>query len=165
MRGELPFQAFHDLCREAGLSATHQRYLIFQAVLALGDNTTPEQVFEHVRKNIPSISLATIYKNVDTFVQHKILRDVSPNYGSRRIESASAPHDHFVCRVCRRVFDLPQHTTLSSPSKSNLPEGAAVEYSLVEFVGICEDCISAELKSLRDLAQALDLPGNSGVEK
>lgn len=108
--------------------------------MALGDNPTPEEVFENVREKIPSISLATVYKNIDTFVHHKILRDVSPNYGSRRIESTSAPHDHFVCRVCRRVFDIPKHTRLSNPPKSSLPEGASLDYSLVEFVGICGDC-------------------------
>lgn len=140
MHGTVSFQTFQDLCRQAGLSATHQRYRIFQGVVALGDNPTPEEVFEHVRKTIPSISLATIYKNIDTFVHHRMLRDVSPNYGSRRIESTSAPHDHFVCRMCRRVFDVPKHTMVPSPAGSDLPEGASLEYCLVEFVGICRSC-------------------------
>jgi Fur family peroxide stress response transcriptional regulator len=77
---------------------------------------------------MPSISLATVYKNIDTFVDHRMMKDISPNYGSRRIESASAPHDHFVCRVCRRVFDLKEHTELAPPRRSDLPEGASFEY-------------------------------------
>ena len=140
MHGEVPFQTFQDLCRQAGLSATHQRYLIFQGVVVLGDNPTPEEVFAHVRKTIPSISLATVYKNIDRFVHHQLLRDVSPNYGTRRIESTSEPHDHFVCRMCRRVFDLRTHTRVPPPDRSDLPEGASLEYCLVEFVGICRSC-------------------------
>jgi Fe2+ or Zn2+ uptake regulation protein len=81
--------------------------VIFQAVLTLGDNPTPEEVFKYVRRAIPSISFTTVYKNLDIFVNHQMLRDLSPNYGRRRIESTSTPHDHFVCRICRRVFDLP----------------------------------------------------------
>jgi Fur family peroxide stress response transcriptional regulator len=140
MPREYQFEEFQNLCRRAGLSATHQRYLIFRAVGALGDNPTPEEVFDHVRRVIPSISLATVYKNIDTFVHHQMLRDISPNYGSRRIESASAPHDHFVCRVCRRVFDLPQHTMPTVPTRRDLPRGATLEYCLVEFVGLCRSC-------------------------
>lgn len=140
MPKEDPFDSFHRLCQEAGLSATHQRYVIFQAVLALADNPTPEEIFARVRKTIPSISLATVYKNIDTFVDHHMLRDVSPNYGSRRIESNSVPHDHFVCRVCRRVFDIARHTELAPPARSDLPQGATLEYLLVEFVGLCRAC-------------------------
>jgi Fur family transcriptional regulator, peroxide stress response regulator len=136
----IPFTDFQELCRHSGLAATHQRYLIFQAVIQLRDNPTPEEVFEYVRKSIPSISLATVYKNIDTFVNHRMLRDISPNYGSRRIESASLPHDHFVCRICRRVFDLKEHTMLTRPGRSDLPEGATFEYHLVEWVGLCRSC-------------------------
>jgi Fur family peroxide stress response transcriptional regulator len=137
------FDDFQSLCKQSGLVATHQRYLIFQAVLLLGDNPTPEEVFEYVRRSIPSISLATVYKNIDTFVDHRMMRDVSPNYGSRRIESTSTPHDHFVCRVCRRVFDLEKHTDLTVPRQADLPAGATFEYHLVELVGVCRSCTRA----------------------
>jgi len=142
----IPFSEFQDLCRRCGLAATHQRYLIFQAVVHLGDNPTPEEVFENVRRRIPSISLATVYKNIDTFVNHQMLRDISPNYGSRRVESASAAHDHFVCRICRRVFDIGKHTMLPPPARSDLPEGAIFEYHLVELVGMCNKCATARAK-------------------
>jgi Fur family peroxide stress response transcriptional regulator len=140
MNKRLSFEEFQSLCKDSGLVATHQRYVIFQAVLLLGDNPTPEEVFAHVRRIIPSISLATVYKNIDTFVDHRVMRDISPNYGSRRIEATSTPHDHFVCRICRLVFDLPQHTELDPPRKSCLPPGAEFEYHLVELVGVCEGC-------------------------
>jgi Fur family peroxide stress response transcriptional regulator len=140
MNKGIPFADFQELCRKSGLAATHQRYVIFQAVVALHDNPTPEEVYEHVRRAVPSISLATVYKNIDTFVHHHMLRDVSPNYGSRRVESTSTPHDHFVCRICRRVFDLKKHTMMMSPSRPDLPEGAKFEYHLVELVGLCPKC-------------------------
>jgi Fur family peroxide stress response transcriptional regulator len=140
MTKSLNFDDFHELCKRSDLVATHQRFLIYQAVMTLHDNPTPEEVFEHVKRNMPSISLATVYKNIDTFVDHRMMKDISPNYGSRRIESASAPHDHFVCRVCRRVFDLKKHTELAPPRRGDLPEGASFEYHLVELVGVCRNC-------------------------
>lgn len=140
MHKQPTFEDFQHLCKQTGLAATHQRYLILCAVLHLGDNPTPEEVFAYVRRKIPSISLATVYKNIDTFVDHQMLRDISPNYGCRRIESATTPHDHFVCRVCRKVFDLRKHTELARPRSSELPLGASFEYHLVEAIGVCRDC-------------------------
>jgi Fe2+ or Zn2+ uptake regulation protein len=143
MKKGINFEAFQSLCKESGLAATHQRFAIYQAVVSLGDNPTPEEVYEHVRSIIPSISLATVYKNIDTFVDHSMIRDITPNYGSRRIEEASTPHDHFVCRNCRRVFDLPNHTELAPPPRNYIPAGAKFEYHLVELVGLCRGCASA----------------------
>ena len=147
------FENFRKLCRRSGLAATHQRHLIFQTIVALGDNPTPEEVFERVRRVIPSISLATVYKNIDTFVDRHILRDISPNYGSRRVELTSTPHDHFVCRICRRVFDLAKHTTPAAPTRHDLPAGAMLQYCLVEFVGLCGACRRA-LKKVSERAAA-----------
>lgn len=140
------FEDFQAQCKLTGLAATHQRYLIYQAILELEDNPTPEEVFEHVRRNIPSISLATVYKNIETFIDHRMIKDISPNYGSRRIESITKPHDHFVCRSCRRVFDLEKHTELKPPRATDLPPGATFEYHLVELVGICRSCARSSKK-------------------
>jgi Fur family peroxide stress response transcriptional regulator len=150
MKKGINFEAFQSLCKESGLAATHQRYAIYQAVVSLGDNPTPEEVFEHVRATIPSISLATVYKNIDTFVDHSMIRDITPNYGSRRIEEPSKPHDHFVCRNCRRVFDLPSHIELAPPPKTYIPSGAKFEYHLVELVGLCRQCV-AETRDKRQV--------------
>jgi Fur family peroxide stress response transcriptional regulator len=142
MRRNIPFEDFQTLCRECGLIATHQRYLTYRTIVSLDGNPTPEEVFEAVRKNIPSISLATVYKNIDTLVDHGMLRDVSPNYGSRRVDSTFRPHDHFVCRVCRKVIDLGKHIELQPPARADLPMGTKFEYYMVEAIGICSACAS-----------------------
>jgi len=114
------FEEYQNLCKGSGLIATHQRYLIYQAVVLLQDNPTPEEVFEYVRRSIPSISLATVYKNIDTFVNRRMMRDISPNYGSRRIESTSTPHDHFVCRCAAASLTWTSTATNRSATRGAL---------------------------------------------
>ena len=68
-------EQFRRLCGEHGLAVTHQRQVIYQALMLMHDHPSPEAVYEKVRKQIPSISLATVYKNIKTFVDSGLLRE------------------------------------------------------------------------------------------
>src|SRR4051794_309254 len=88
---------FRQLCIEKGLSHTHQRQIIFEALDDMQNHPSPEAIYEVVKTKIPSISLATVYKNIRTFVEHGLLREVSLHHGSTRLETNLHPHHHLVC--------------------------------------------------------------------
>src|SRR5579884_2608547 len=97
---------FRDLCRSHGLAATHQRQVIYQTVMSLPGHPSAELVYEKVRKQIPAISLATVYKNIRTFLESGILQEVSLHHGSLRVEPNLRPHHHLVCTRCKSIADL-----------------------------------------------------------
>ena len=84
---------FLFLCREHGLAATHQRRVIYETVMSLEGHPSPELIYDAVRKKIPSISLATVYKNVRTFLESGMLREVSMHHGSIRVEPNESTAD------------------------------------------------------------------------
>jgi Fur family peroxide stress response transcriptional regulator len=53
-------EQFRRLCGEHGLAVTHQRQVIYQALMSMRDHPSPEAVYEKVRKQIPSISLVCV---------------------------------------------------------------------------------------------------------
>ena len=95
-----------ERCRAAGLLFTHQRLVIYQELMAMGDHPAPEDVYERVRRQIPSLSLATVYNNIKIFVEHGLLREVSVHHGSLRLENNLEPHHHLVCTQCKAIEDL-----------------------------------------------------------
>ena len=97
---------FRHSCKKQGLAFTFQRQVIYEAVVDSREHPTPERIYEQVRQRIPSISLATIYKNVKTFVDSGVLREVTLHHGSLRLESNMAPHHHLVCSSCKAIFDI-----------------------------------------------------------
>src|SRR5436305_181943 len=97
---------FSSLCREHGLAATHQRRVIYETVMSLHGHPSPELIYGSVRKKIPSISLATVYKNLRTFLESGMLREVSMHHGSLRVEPNESEHYHLVCTRCRHITDL-----------------------------------------------------------
>jgi Fur family transcriptional regulator, peroxide stress response regulator len=89
------------------LAATHQRQKIYEALMSCPGHYSPEEIHERVKQDLPSISLATVYNNLKTFVQVGMLHEVSPHHGPWRIEANRNPYHHLVCTRCRSITDLP----------------------------------------------------------
>ena len=97
---------FRDLCHRHHLAATHQRQIIYETVMSLSGHPSPEVIYGKVRRKIPSISLATVFKNIQTFLDSGMLREVSLHHGAMRVEPNHEPHHHLVCVRCRSIEDL-----------------------------------------------------------
>ena len=130
---------FARLCRERDLAATHQRRVIYHAVTAAPGHYSPEEVYEAVRKEIPSISLTTVYNNLRTFVEAGILREVSPHHGSLRVDPTLTPHHHLVCRKCKSITDI-DAKFLDPVRVRRAPPGFNIEQFSVDILGTCARC-------------------------
>src|SRR5271165_1775128 len=98
---------FRQLCREHNLAVTHQRQRIYEALTSRPGHHSPEEIYEHVKPRLPSISLATVYKNLKTFIEVGLLREVSPHHGAWRVDANLHAHHHLVCTRCHSITDLP----------------------------------------------------------
>src|SRR5437868_1640760 len=87
---------FRELCSSHGIAVTHQRQIIYQALMAMQGHPSPEAVYEKVRADIPAISLATVYKTIHTFLEAGLIQEVSIHHGTWRIEANREPHYHLV---------------------------------------------------------------------
>lgn len=132
---------FRDLCARRGLAVTHQRQIIFETLLEMRGHPSPESLYELVQKKIPSISLATVYKNLRTFEEHGLIREVSPHHRSARLETNPDPHHHLVCIRCKAITDVPASDLEPIRLKKRAPAGFRVERYNVEMIGYCGDCV------------------------
>ena len=131
---------FRELCRRHGLALTHQRAVIYDSLMAAPGHPRPEEVYEVVRKEIPSISLATVYKTLHTFVESGVLRELSLHHGSLRVDPVTEPHHHLVCTKCKAVFDLDEDALEAPHITGKIPKGFRVQGISVELHGLCEKC-------------------------
>ena len=88
------------------MAATHQRKIIFEAVVASPGHYSPEQIYAVVKRRIPSVSLATIYNNLRVFVEKGLLKEVTPHASSLRVDGNLESHHHLVCTRCKTVQEL-----------------------------------------------------------
>ncbi len=140
MQLEAIIQQFEDRCHKLGLAVTHQRTVIYRELIATGEHPTPEAVYERVKKQIPAVSLGTVYKSIKTFLDAGLLREVSLHHGSQRLDANTSPHHHMVCRQCRRIFDVPADQVEPAKLKNPPETGFEVERLSIEFWGVCAAC-------------------------
>ncbi len=135
-------RTFRDLCEQHGIAVTHQRQVLYETMQGMYGHPSPEEVFAAVKQRIPSISLATVYKNIHLFVESGVLRELSVHHGTLRVEMNREPHHHQVCSVCKKVSDLTDDelgVDFQTPS-TKLPGGFLVERVSMDVIGICPDC-------------------------
>jgi Fur family peroxide stress response transcriptional regulator len=138
---------FHSLCREHKLAATHQRQVIYETVMALHGHPSPELIYEKVKKKIPAISLATVYKNVRTFLDSGMLREVSVHHGSLKVEPNEHAHHHLVCIRCKQITDLDEQSLGPVRIPVHIKErlrGFQVTRIAIDVLGICAACARKE---------------------
>jgi Fur family peroxide stress response transcriptional regulator len=138
---------FHSLCRKHKLAATHQRQVIYETVMSLHGHPSPELIYEKVKKKIPAISLATVYKNVRTFLDAGMLREVSVHHGSLKVEPNEHAHHHLVCIRCKRITDLDEErlgpVRIPVRVKERL-RGFQVTRIAIDVLGVCAACTPKE---------------------
>lgn len=98
--------AFSARCREHGLSVTPQRRAIMRALLASEAHPRAEDIYESVRSEHPTISLATVHRTLETLCHIGEARKVTPLHQSARYDGNVAPHHHLVCVGCLRIVDI-----------------------------------------------------------
>lgn len=131
---------FRTLCAEHGIAVTHQRQVLYETMQGMHGHPSPEEVYASVKQRIPSISLATVYKNIHLFVQSGVFRELSMHHGTLRVEMNKEPHHHMVCSVCKRVTDVEQDDLGMGAPKLQLANGFLVERVSVDVIGVCIAC-------------------------
>jgi Fur family transcriptional regulator, peroxide stress response regulator len=135
---------FRSRCLELGLAYTHQRMVIYRAIASSDSHLTPESVYELVKREIPSIGLGTVYKNIHTFTEAGLLREVNVLHDSLRLDANLGNHHHFVCVRCKSVTDIPEEDVAPLRLKQPLPSGYVLHRATAELLGVCSHCALSE---------------------
>lgn len=125
------------------ISDTHQRKRSKQREKVLGvvkstkSHPTADWVFHEVRKDLPNVSLATVYRNLNLLVESGEISEVLCD-GQLRFDANKDEHFHFICRSCKGIYDIDE-TRVSSPD-FKLPRGYLVQNVRMDFYGVCPAC-------------------------
>lgn len=136
-------KSFRDVCQENGIAVTHQRQVLYEVMKGMHGHPSPEEVYAKVKKKIPAISLATVYKNIHLFVESGVFREVSMHHGSVRVEMNREAHHHMVCSKCKAITDIGEEELGLVAKRNKLPGGFLVERYAVDVIGVCARCQTA----------------------
>jgi len=121
---------------------TRQRKVILEELCKVCNHPTADQVYEMVRKRLPHISLATVYRNLEILSGIGSIMKLEFAGAQRRYDGNAAPHYHARCQGCDKVVDahMPPIDVPQVPESLN---GFFITGHQFEFTGYCEDCRKA----------------------
>jgi len=123
------------LLKNSPLKVTPQRLEILQTIQKNG-HISIDDLYNHIKEKFPSISLATVYKNIHTLKEANILTEIHPQNEKSHFELKKEPHGHFICKKCGNIYDFEIKTTCN-PHLSEIDE---IEESEVYLYGVCKNC-------------------------
>lgn len=121
----------------SGKRYSRQRELIYQALAGTTQHPTAEMIYKWLKPENPTLSLGTVYRNLRLMSDEGLITRMA--FPVDRYDAATAPHPHFCCRACGRVYDLdlPYDETLDQAVQSS---GHEVERHEQLFYGTCAHC-------------------------
>jgi len=129
---------YTEKLRENTLKVTPQRIAMLEEIEAAG-HIDVDALYEILRMSFPSISLATVYKNVNQMYELSILEVIKVPNHKQQYEIAKAPHIHLACDACGSVMDMDQCIDeLMDSAESG--SGYRLNHSSVVLNGICPSC-------------------------
>ena len=128
----------------AALKNSANREAILMFLQERTDHPTADVVFRELREINPTISLGTVYRNLNQLADTGRIARLLPGDGKEHYDWRTAPHEHFFCRGCGALLDMP--TPLPDNARAALLTSARyrfdgiIEGCAVIFTGLCSSC-------------------------
>lgn len=119
---------------------SRQRQLIKDFLLTRKDHPTADIVYMNVRKEFPSISLGTVYRNLTQLSDIGEIQRLRLGDGVDHFDADTSDHNHFVCTSCRRVLDLEMDNIHSILRTASEHFDGQIQGHVTYFYGLCGIC-------------------------
>ncbi|MEE9132568.1 MAG: transcriptional repressor [Gemmatimonadota bacterium] len=124
----------------SGHRHTAQRAAIYRYLKGVTTHPTADEIFTQVREVLPEISLATVYKALEAFVEAGVARKLALGGGPARYDGRTDDHDHIRCLKCGTVRDVVGSHDSDMIQGLRSDDGFEILDYRLELIGYCPDC-------------------------
>lgn len=115
-----------------------QRDALIKILQSTDTHPTAEWVHEQLKKEIPNVSLATVYRNLKHMIELGLAKEIYTD-NSSRFDANMSEHYHFACRECHKLIDIfPEE---ENPEIEKLgKKGFKIDKFDISIYGVCAEC-------------------------
>ena len=117
-----------------------QRDTILRVVVNSKDHPRADWIYDEVRREIPNVSMGTVYRNLRYLAKSGEIRQLEMADGTSRFDSNTDSHYHFRCERCGYIFDLDEPVDQSIGERVAKNTGFRVYRQRMELIGLCMEC-------------------------
>jgi Fur family peroxide stress response transcriptional regulator len=127
--------------REEGRRLTPQRMAVLRILATSDEHLSAQQIYERVRADFPTTSLATIYSTVTLLAEIGEVTELGFGDGCTRYDgNKPTSHPHLICVKCQRVTDLEDTILSELPWEIAEQTGYQIVKHRFDIFGICPEC-------------------------
>ena len=119
---------------------SRQKEAIIRFLKSTSSHPTASCIYEEVQREIPIISLGTVYRNLKLLKQEGGVLELDLAGTLSRYDGNTQSHYHFRCEQCGRVFDVDEPVDKEINGRVAQRTGFKVSHHVLEFRGLCKDC-------------------------
>ncbi len=128
------------------IKRSKQRECIKQFLMTRTDHPTAESIYLHLREQIPTLSLGTVYRNLALLSELGEVRKLSTGLGPDHYDGNVSPHNHFICGECGALLDLPMENIDYILDVAGKDFSGQVEGYITYFYGTCPECLNKQVQ-------------------
>lgn len=117
---------------------TTQRLFILDYLRNVAIHPPAEVIYEKVRKKLPTISLGTVYRNLNLLVKNNYILELHTANGKHHFDGNTKYHLHFICNHCATIYDIWEIKDILR-QKMKLP--GIIEKVECNLYGVCQKCL------------------------
>lgn len=130
-----------DRLSAAGERVTRQRLLVADALAAAGRQLTAEQLYRGLRRRVPGIGRATVFRTLETLVDAGVARRLElEGHVYAYVACLPAHHHHIACTRCGRVDEIDEAYVTPIAERLAQEMGFEIDDARLDFYGRCATC-------------------------
>ena len=117
-----------------------QREKIYELVKSSTDHPTAQWIYETLKKEVPSLSLGNVYRNIKILSEQERITCKEFGDGIEHYDAITEIHYHFICEKCKAVSDFPMLIQETLTTRAQKISKHSIKGHTIQFFGICEKC-------------------------
>lgn len=122
------------------MNYSRQRDIILETLKENVVHPTAEYLYGVLKEKDPSISLATLYRNLNQLAEKGIIKKIDGLETSSHFDHNTHEHYHFICDKCKKIYDIPVEVAPDVVSNTEQATGFVVRGFDIAIHGICSTC-------------------------
>ncbi|MBN1489278.1 MAG: transcriptional repressor [Phycisphaerae bacterium] len=143
---------FREYLHGRGLRYTPERRTVLHGVMENHSHFEAEQLLLDLRAGGQRVAKATIYRTLPLLVGCGIIKPVQFGDNQVRYEHTygEKPHDHLVCRRCRRVIEFDSSAVADLAAAVARRHHFEISSHRFQILGLCSKCVEASRQEQAD---------------
>jgi len=131
-------ERYIKLLKSNQIKVTPQRLAMVE-LMDMHGHISVRDIFSKIKSNFPSLSLATVYKNINAMVENSFIKELKIVGQDAKYELIKEEHSHIICKKCGKVEDISIEIDALVSTASKISH-YHIDESNLQFFGACPDC-------------------------